>query len=162
MLRKIRESDAPPLSRKLAEMGTAANDIAARRKTDATSLRRLVDGDLNWIIQKSLEKVRVRRYASVADLAADIRRHIEHRPVLASPQSAAYRGRKFLRRHRPAVLGTTAGVACIALAALTVWSFAHRDSRPRLTDKDTIVLADFDNKTGDPVFDDTLRQGLSV
>ena len=39
-----------------------------------------------------------------------------------------------------------------------------RDVRraPTLTDKDTIVLADFDNKTGDPVFDDTLRQGLSV
>jgi hypothetical protein len=34
--------------------------------------------------------------------------------------------------------------------------------RPKLTEKDTIVLADFDNKTGDPVFDDTLRQGLSV
>ena len=41
---------------------------------------------------------------------------------------------------------------------------SHRDfaSRPKLTDKDTIVLADFDNKTGEPVFDDTLRQGLSV
>ncbi len=34
--------------------------------------------------------------------------------------------------------------------------------RPKLTDKDTIVLADFVNKTGDPVFDDTLRQGLAV
>ena len=38
--------------------------------------------------------------------------------------------------------------------------YLHRT--PKLTDKDTIVLADFDNKTGDPVFDDTLRQGLSV
>jgi hypothetical protein len=46
---------------------------------------------------------------------------------------------------------------------MTVWSLSRRDSaRPTLTDKDTIVLADFDNKTGDPVFDDTLRQGLSV
>ena len=49
------------------------------------------------------------------------------------------------------------------LSGVTVWSLA-RDSapRPKLTEKDTIVLADFDNKTGDPVFDDTLRQGLSV
>jgi tetratricopeptide (TPR) repeat protein len=46
---------------------------------------------------------------------------------------------------------------------VTAWSLA-RDSarRPKLTEKDTIVLADFDNKTGNPVFDDTLRQGLSV
>jgi hypothetical protein len=50
------------------------------------------------------------------------------------------------------------------LSGVTAWSLSHRDSAPRakLTDKDTLVLADFDNKTGDPVFDDTLRQGLSV
>jgi hypothetical protein len=46
---------------------------------------------------------------------------------------------------------------------VTVWSLARDSARkPKLTDKDTILLADFDNKTGDPVFDDTLRQGLSV
>jgi hypothetical protein len=50
------------------------------------------------------------------------------------------------------------------LSGVTAWSLSHRDSAPgpKLTDKDTIVLADFDNKTGDTVFDDTLRQGLSV
>ncbi|MBV9745563.1 MAG: hypothetical protein JO099_17520 [Acidobacteriia bacterium] len=63
-----------------------------------------------------------------------------------------------------AVIGTAAGVVFLVLSGLTVWSLSHRDSvsRPKLTDKDTIVLADFDNKTADPVFDDTLRQGLSV
>ena len=113
---------------------------------------------------KALEKARERRYASVSDLAADIQRHMEHRPVLASPPGRLYRTRKFLRRHRLAALGTAAGVVFLGLSAVTAWSLAHRDfaSRPKLTDKDTIVLADFDNKTGDPVFDDTLRQGLAV
>ena len=145
-------------------MGAAAADIAAHRQTDPASLRRLVDGDLNWITMKALEKVRERRYASVAEFAADIQRYMEHRPVLASPPGRLYRARKFLRRHRPAVLGTAAGIAFIVLSGVTVWSLLRRDSppRPKLTDKDTIVLADFDNKTGDPVFDDTLRQGLSV
>ena len=87
MLRIIREEEAPSLSRKLTAMGAAAADIAARRQTDPASLRRLVDGDLNWITMKALEKVRERRYASVAELAADIQRYIEHRPVLASPPS---------------------------------------------------------------------------
>ncbi len=50
--------------------------------------------------------------------------------------------------------------AAILVVFAAAYSFLHR--APRLTDKDTIVLADFDNKTGDPVFDDTLRQGLSV
>ncbi|HYM13830.1 MAG TPA: protein kinase [Bryobacterales bacterium] len=164
MLRMIREDEAPSLSRKLTSMGAAASDIAARRQTDPVSLRRLVDGDLNSITMKALEKTRERRYASVLDLAADIQRYLEDRPVLASPPGAVYRTKKFLRRHKLAALATAAGVAFLALSGVTAWSFSHRDStaRPKLTEKDTLVLADFDNKTGDPVFDDTLRQGLSV
>src|ERR1700722_1153917 len=164
MLRIIREDEAPSLSRKLTSMGAAATEVAARRQTDPVSLRRLVDGDLNWITMKALEKARDRRYASVSDLAADLQRYMEDRPVLASPPGRLYRTRKFLRRHRLAALGTAAGVVFIALSGVTAWSLSRRDSatRPKLTGKDTIVLADFDNKTGDPVFDDTLRQGLSV
>ncbi len=109
MLRVIREDEAPSLSRKLTSMGAAATGIAARRQTDAVSLRRLVDGDLNSIAMKALEKTRERRYASVSDLAADIQRYIEHRPVLASPPGRLYRSRKFLRRHRLAALGAAAG-----------------------------------------------------
>ena len=164
MLRIIREEEAPSLSRKLTSMGTAATDIAARRQTDPGSLRRLIDGDLNSITMKALEKARERRYASVSELAADIQRHVEHRPVLASPPGRLYRTRKFLRRHRLSTLGTAAGVVFLVLSGVTAWSLSHRDvgSKPKLTDRDTIVLADFDNKTGDPVFDDTLRQGLFV
>src|SRR5208283_1203278 len=160
MLRIIREEEAPPLSRKLTTMGAASADIAARRQTDPASLRRLVDGDLNRIAMKALEKVRARRYSSATELAADIQRYTEHRPVLASPPGALYRARKFLRRHRPAVLGATAGLAFIALSGITVWSLTHRDRQPKpqSTDKRPIVLADFANTTGDPAFDGTLRQ----
>ena len=164
MLRIIREEEAPALSRKLSAMGAAAADIAAHRQTDPASLRRLVDGDLNWITMKALEKVRERRYASVAELAADIQRHIEDRPVLASSPGRLYRAGKFLRRHRLAFLGTAAGLAFILLSGVTIWSLLHRDSPPRpgLTDKHTVVLADFANATGDPAFDGTLRQILAV
>jgi serine/threonine protein kinase/tetratricopeptide (TPR) repeat protein len=165
MLRIIREDEAPTLSRKLTSMGAeAATDIAARRQTDPVSLRRLVDGDLNSIAMKALEKSRERRYASVSDLAADIQRHIEDRPVLASPPSGLYRARKFLRRHRLVALGTAAGLVFLVLSTVTAWSLLRRDvaTRSSLTEKDTIVLADFDNTTGDPVFDDTLREGLAV
>ena len=160
MLRIIREEEAPPLSRKLTTMGTAAADIAARRQTDPASLRRLVDGDLNRIAMKALEKVRARRYSSATDFAADIQRYTEHRPVLASPPGALYRARKFLRRHRPAVFGAAAGLAFLLLSGVTIWSLARRDSppKPKATDKGAIVLGDFANATGDPAFDGTLRQ----
>ena len=97
MLRIVREEEAPPLSRKLSAMGAATADIASQRQTDPASLRRLVDGDLNWITLKALEKARERRYASVAELTSDIERYVEHRPVLASPPSGLYRARKFVR-----------------------------------------------------------------
>jgi serine/threonine protein kinase/tetratricopeptide (TPR) repeat protein len=164
MLRMIREDEAPPLPRRLSSLGAAASDIAARRQTNPVSLRRLVDGDLNSITMKALEKTRERRYSSVSDLASDIQRYIEDRPVLASPPGRVYRTRKFLRRHRLAALGTAAGIVFLMLSGVTAWSLSNRNfaSRPKLTDKDTIILADFDNKTGDPVFDGTLRQGLAV
>jgi len=164
MLRIIREDEAPSLSRKLTSMGAAATDIATRRQTDPISLRRLVSGDLNAITMKALEKTRERRYASASDLAADIQRHIEDRPVLASPSGRLYRTRKFLRRQMPAALGTAAGLVVLVLSGVTAWSLSRRDAAttPSLTGKDTIVLADFDNQTGDTVFDDTLRRGLSV
>jgi serine/threonine protein kinase/Flp pilus assembly protein TadD len=163
MLRIIREEEAPPLSRKLTTMGAAAADIAARRQTDPASLRRLVDGDLNSIAMKALEKVRERRYPSVTEFAADIQRYIEHRPVLASPPTRLYRGRKFLRRHRLAAFGAATGVGFILLSVLTVWSFTHRNPQPKpqSTDKRPIVLAAFVNTTGDPAFDATLRQVMT-
>ena len=164
MLRIIREEEAPPLSRRLSAMGTATADIASHRRTDPPSLRRLVDGDLNCITMKALEKARERRYASAAELAIDIERYVGHRPVVASLPSGLYRARKFVRRHRAAVFTTAAGLVFILLSGVIVWSLMHRGSpaRPRLSDKDTIVLADFANATGDPVFDETLRQILTV
>ena len=164
MLRIIREEEPPPLARKLSAMGAAAAGVAANRQTDPASLRSLVDGDLNSITTKALEKVRARRYTSVAALAADVQRHIEDRPVLAASPGRLYRARKFLRRNRSAVFGTTAALAFILLSGVTVWSFLHRAAPPRvrLTEKKPIVLADFANATGDPVFDGMLDQTLAV
>jgi DNA-binding winged helix-turn-helix (wHTH) protein/predicted Zn-dependent protease len=62
-----------------------------------------------------------------------------------------------LRKRWVLLLGATLAVVALALAG---YFYFHR--APKLTDKDTIVLADFANSTGDPVFDDTLRQGLAV
>jgi serine/threonine protein kinase len=164
MLRIIREEEAPTLSRKLSTMNAAATGVAERRQTDPTSLRRLVDGDLNWITMKALEKAREQRYGSVAELAADIQRYVEDRPVLASPPSHLYRARKFLRRYRLAAYGTSAGLALILLSGVAVWSLARRDPRPGANpaDKRPIVLADFANATGNPAFDGTLRPILAA
>lgn len=159
MLRIIRDEEAPSLPDKLSSMGKTALDIAAHRRTDPDTLRRIVGGDLNWIALKALEKARDRRYASVADLADDIRRHLDNRPVLAGPLSRPYRIRKWFRRYKLPVSIAAAGVVLVLLAGGTSWYFASQRAL-RLGDKDTIVIADFVNTTGDSVFDGTLRQGL--
>ena len=76
-------------------------------------LRRCLKGDLDNIVLKALRKEPARRYASIEQLAEDIRRHLQGLPVTATPDSASYRVGKFLRRHK-------AGVAAAALVALTV------------------------------------------
>src|SRR5262249_39809647 len=92
--------------------------------TDAAR-RRALRGDLDTIVLKALKKHPGERYASADALAADLRRHLAHEPVLARPDSKAYRLRKLLRRHRVAVGGGTAvAVALLAGAAVALWQ-AH-------------------------------------
>ena len=97
--------------------------IAEQRRTDVRSLRRVLKGDLDWIIMKCLEKDRARRYETANALAMDLRRYLRHEPVLAGPPGAAYRMAKFIRRHRVPMgavggimLALLAGVVGIALA----------------------------------------------
>jgi WD40 repeat protein len=101
--RLIRESDPPRPSARLSSIAEARRGIAAMRQTDPERLRRSLQGDLDWITMKALEKERTRRYPTVAAFASDIRRFLSDQPVDARPPSAAYRIRKFTRRHRGAV-----------------------------------------------------------
>ena len=99
----LREQQPKRPSTRLSALGIDQSELAKKRRTDITSLRRKLRGDLDWIVMKALEKERHRRYGSAAELAADISRHLEDEPVLASPPSATYRLRKFVRRHSIAV-----------------------------------------------------------
>jgi len=110
--RKIRQEDPPKPSTRLSTMGEASTVPAQQRRTERPALIRQIRGDLDWITMKALEKDLTRRYGSASDLAADIRRHLDHQPVLAGPPSALYRARKFWQRHR---VGITASAALLAL-----------------------------------------------
>jgi len=108
--------------------------------------------ELGRIIGKCLEKEPENRYQSAKELAIDLRRQLTPSAVKVADFPVA--GRKLWKVRVPA------GVILVAVA---IGGTLYFRSRPiRLTDKDTIVLSDFDNKTDDSVFDDTLKQGLSV
>jgi serine/threonine protein kinase len=71
-----------------------------------SSINRAYRGDIETIAAKALEKDKTRRYGSAAELAADIRRYLEDRPIAAKPASTSYQLRKFARRNKMLVTGT--------------------------------------------------------
>jgi WD40 repeat protein/serine/threonine protein kinase/Tfp pilus assembly protein PilF len=103
MQRIICETEPLKPSTKLSTMGEALTGVAEHRKTNPDLLNKLVRGDLDWIVMKTLEKDRARRYETASALAADIRRHFGDEPVEASPPSTLYRLSKFIRKHRRTV-----------------------------------------------------------
>ena len=109
-----------------------------------------VPAELDRIIRKLLEKDRESRYASAADLRDDLQR------LQAGSGPAA------VQRSSPLLKYALAAAVVVILALGGFFFWQQRVHASPLTDKDTIVLADFTNTTGDPVFDETLRQGLTI
>ncbi len=127
--------------------------ILHRPPRPTTTLNSKLSPELERIIGKCLEKEPENRYQSAIELAVDLRRLLVPSAVKVFDVPVA--GRKLWNLLVP--------VAVMLVAAViggVLYFGIHRAHA--LTDRDTIVLSDFDNKTGDAVFDDTLKQGLSV
>lgn len=128
--RTIREIDPPRPSTRVTTIAKVTPTSAESRPVFA-QLARQLRGDLDWITMRALEKDRTRRYGSASDLAADLRRHLDNLPVLASPPSTLYRLGKFAKRHRIGVLSATAMVILLIALAVTMTVQAGRISRER-------------------------------
>jgi len=117
ILRIIKEEEPPRPSTRLSDSGEALASISAQRHMDPAKLTKLVRGELDWIAMKCLEKDRNRRYESANGLAMDLQRYLADEAVQACPPSAAYRLRKFVRRHRMFV-GAAAIIGFVLLAGI--------------------------------------------
>ena len=95
--------DTEPARPSSVVMQTDASPSASLRASTPPRLQRLLQGDLDTIVTHALRKPAAERYPTVAALAEDLRRHRAHEPVIARPDSWAYRSRKFVRRHRGGV-----------------------------------------------------------
>lgn len=87
-----------------------------------SSINRAYRGDIETIVAKALEKDKTRRYDSAAELAADIRRHLEDQPIIAKPPNVTYQVKKFARRHKALVVGAvTVFLVLIAGVVASTW-----------------------------------------
>jgi tetratricopeptide (TPR) repeat protein len=140
--------------------GVIAESILSRAPVSPVRLNPDIPPKLEEVINKALEKDRKLRYQSAADIRTDLqrlRRDSDSRRLAAATEKVASKPVRKSIRWR----GVAAATIVVAALAVGSWLFLSRKVHA-LTDKDTIVLADFTNTTGDPVFDGTLRQGLSV
>ncbi len=140
MQRIIREEEPVRPSTKVSTLGEALTEVAEYRKVAPEALRRLIRGDLDWIVMKTLEKDRTHRYETVHALAEDIERYLRDEPITASSPGAVYRIEKFLRRNRTRVL-TWSACAVIVVGLLFVPGLYMRVRTERIRSDHTRSIA---------------------
>lgn len=118
LVRIIMEDDPPTPSSRLLTLGETLSDVCDHRDTNPRRLASLLQGDLDRIVMKALEKDRTRRYETVSDFARDVDRYLNDKPVVASSPSTFYRIQKFTRRNRALVLSTSAVLLALTLGFL--------------------------------------------
>ena len=147
--------------------GSSSGEIcgAILHQEPSSEISQQISPALRSVIRKALEKDRNLRYQSAAEMRADLQRLKRDTETGRLAAGSDYAGKGGLARSGPAL--EPARIAYFAVAAIAValigGGLYYRSHRPKaLTDKDTVVLADFANSTGDAVFDGTLRQGLAA
>jgi serine/threonine protein kinase/Flp pilus assembly protein TadD len=139
--RRIREEEPSKPSTRISSLEQAkATHAASQRGMDLASLTRVLQGDLDWITMRALEKDRTRRYQSPAELRSEIERHLNHLPVIAGPPGVVYRARKFVRRHRVGVAGSLTLLVAIAAVGLVLGFGLQARSRWRQEEARRMVM----------------------
>jgi eukaryotic-like serine/threonine-protein kinase len=125
MRRTLREEEPQRPSGILTTMhGTELKVTAEHRHEEAPKLISLLKGDLDWIVMKTLEKDRARRYETANGLAMDVQRYLNNEPVVARPPSRGYRFQKLVRRNQLVfAAGTVVAVALIVGLGAATWMF---------------------------------------
>jgi tetratricopeptide (TPR) repeat protein/tRNA A-37 threonylcarbamoyl transferase component Bud32 len=138
--------------------GAIIEAILTKKPVSVQSLNPQLPAQLEEIISKCLEKDRERRYQSAAEVRADLQqlKRVTETGQVTVTQTVVVAGKPSIGWR----LIATGGAVLAALLGIGLWLYSRRAHS--LSQTDTIVLADFVNKTGDPIFDDTLRQGLAA
>ncbi len=140
--RRIREDEPDRPSKRLSTLGLDLPSLAKARGTNPAKLSQELRGDLDWIVMKAMDKDRTRRYETPTELAADLHRHLLNEPVMASPPSAVYRTKKFVRRHTVGVSFAVVVLGLITTQAVTMTIQAGRIAKERDRANQEAIMAE--------------------
>jgi serine/threonine protein kinase/Flp pilus assembly protein TadD len=145
ILRIIKEEEPPRPSLKISTLGEEATVIAQHRHTDPKQLRRDLDGELDWIVMRCLEKDRARRYETANGLARDIERYLNDEPVEACPPALVYRLKKLARKHRGLLMTAASFAALLVMGsvistALAAWALRAQRTAELALNNERIAL----------------------
>jgi hypothetical protein len=134
--RRIRETEAPRPSTRLAAFAKEDRQaVAEGRQPEPDKLLRLIRGDLDCIVMNALEKDRERRYKTANELAADVKRHLDNKPIVARRPGAGYVFQKLVRRNQLAFVGAAAAILALALGG-SAW--LYQKARPQRAEGATV------------------------
>ena len=138
MRRTIREQDPPkPSTRLSAMLDTDLTTVAKQRRAAPPKLILLVKGDLDWIVMKSLDKDRTRRYEMASSFGADVEHFLKNEPVMARSPSTAYRFQKLVRRNKLTfVLASAVTASLVAGLVASTWMFFREKEARRMADRE--------------------------
>jgi hypothetical protein len=132
MRKAIREQEPVRPSTRFATLkGEDLTATAKRRSADKSKLMHQLQGDLDWIVMKCLEKDRTRRYDTANGLAMDLKRHLNNEPIVARPPGTAYRFQKLVRRNKLAFAAAGAVAAALLFGIMVSTSQAIRATRAK-------------------------------
>ncbi len=127
MRRIIREDEPRRPSHIISTLGAEkATTVSSQRRTDRRGLTAMVRNELDWIVMKSLEKERTRRYDSARSMASDIERYLAGDAVQAHPPTWLYRAKKLAYRHKAALTTVSLIAAALITATLVSLSYARQ------------------------------------
>jgi len=132
MRRILKEREPTPPSRKVAGLNASELDeTAGHRRVEPARLESLLRGDLDWIVIRTLEKDRARRYETASGVALDVQRFLDNEPIIARPPSRLYRLQKLVRRNKVTFLaGTMAALALLIALGVSTWFwYQEREAR---------------------------------